>query len=163
MSSLPASAAAAAPSPATPMPAHRPRRPGILAARPESPSRKPLPNAIPARPMSRYGSSAFSLGSGSFVGSAFSGTHSHSSSTSSSCSSSGGSGGGSRSTSGSSTSSFSSTYLIAGSTPRSRSLKVTSLQSFTSTNSTNSTFSTSTSNFNSTSNSTSTPAGKHSG
>ncbi|KAJ7821209.1 cell division control protein 14, SIN component-domain-containing protein [Mycena olivaceomarginata] len=137
--SLPASAPA--PSPATPTPTPAPTAPSTP-RQPSTPNanRKPFPNATPVRPMSRYGSSAFSLGSGSFVGSAFSGTHSHSSSTSSS--SSGGSGGGSRSTSGSSTSSFSSTSSIAGSRrpcPRRPSLPRRPPPTSTSTSSTSST------------------------
>ncbi|KAJ7369076.1 cell division control protein 14, SIN component-domain-containing protein [Mycena albidolilacea] len=153
--SLPASAPA--PSPATPTPTPAPTAPSTP-RQPSTPNanRKPFPNATPVRPMSRYGSSAFSLGSGSFIGSAFSGTHSHSSTSSSS---SGGSGGGSRSTSGSSTSSFSSTSSIAGSTARSRSPKKSaSLPSSSFTSTSSSSNSTSTSSTSSTAiNSTSTP------
>ncbi|KAF7335250.1 Carbamoyl-phosphate synthase [Mycena sanguinolenta] len=88
-------------------------------------SKKPFPNATPSRPMSRYGSSTFSLTSSSFVSSAFTSTSIPYSSSSSSSSSGSGSESGmkSRSTSGSSTSSFSSTSSNAGSTPRSRSPK----------------------------------------
>ncbi|KAJ6515234.1 cell division control protein 14, SIN component-domain-containing protein [Mycena sanguinolenta] len=89
-------------------------------------SKKPFPNATPSRPMSRYGSSTFSLTSSSFnTSSAFSSTPYSSSSSSSSSGSGSGSESGmkSRSTSGSSTSSFSSTSSNAGSTPRSRSPK----------------------------------------
>ncbi|KAK7062343.1 carbamoyl-phosphate synthase [Favolaschia claudopus] len=93
-------------------PAPAPTAPSTPIQPPPS-SKKPFPNATPARPLSRYGSSTFSLTSSSFVSSAFTATSAPSSSSSSSSSSSGSN---SRSTSGSSTSSFSSTSSNAGST-----------------------------------------------
>ncbi|KAJ7206773.1 cell division control protein 14, SIN component-domain-containing protein [Mycena pura] len=76
---------------------------------PQQPAKKPFINATPARPISRYGSSTFSLTSSSFAGSSFASSSDASSSSASSASSS-------RSTSGSPTSSFSSTSSNVGST-----------------------------------------------
>ncbi|KAJ7682037.1 cell division control protein 14, SIN component-domain-containing protein [Mycena polygramma] len=93
---------------------------------PMQPGKKPFITGTPARPISRYGSSTFSVTSSAFASSSFTttATTTTSSASSSSSSSSGsGSGSTSRSTSGSSTSSFSSTSSNAGSTPRSRSPK----------------------------------------
>ncbi|KAJ6560165.1 cell division control protein 14, SIN component-domain-containing protein [Mycena capillaripes] len=92
----------------TPTPTPAPTAPST----PMQPSKKPFITGTPARPISRYGSSTYSLTSSSFANSSsFTATSSSSSSSSSES--------GSRSTSGSSTSSFSSTSSNAGSTPRS--------------------------------------------
>ncbi|KAJ6460120.1 cell division control protein 14, SIN component-domain-containing protein [Mycena vitilis] len=101
--------------PATTTPTTTPTAPST-----PQPGRKPFITGTPARPISRYGSSTFSVTSSAFnASSAFTNT----TSTPSSSSSSSSSGSTSRSASGSSTSSFSSTSSNAGSTPRSRSPK----------------------------------------